>query len=454
MKSKLLIILLLSFLITSCNKKTDYKVAVSSTAKMPEFTKLDKINKKFKNQNNKKFTFTLKTDDKFLFTSNFKHLRDSSYDMAVISNSNYTSKDTNEKEISNIKSVIPINSRILYIAYNKDKITPNTIQDLFENRTATILSNESIFIKKILSDFGVDVSKVNFLKSKINIVEEENSKLDSITKDSISKIDYYSYFKKNNSLPYDIEVGFSSQNFSSNSRLSKLLNSHQEIVLYSLDDYKLYKNGSKAEGFCLRNKYFTPFLLPKGSLGEYPETPILTIREDFLLAARDDVDDEFIYEFVKTALEETDLIDMTTYGTNFENINFAFPLHEGTHRYLDKNSPKFFEKYGEMIGKFGAGVGGFYTALMGFLLWRKKRRRRTIVFDFERVLEIQANLGVNNTTEELEVMYRELQSIQQNYHLKMIDHKILVDDTLQIFFVMIDKIEGYILSELNKRKED
>jgi hypothetical protein len=43
-------------------------------------------------------------------------------------------------------------------------------------------------------------------------------------------------------------------------------------------------------------------------------------------------------------------------------------MHEGTIRYLDKNAPKFFEKYGELLAKIGAGIGGLYTALMGFLL--------------------------------------------------------------------------------------
>jgi hypothetical protein len=259
-----------------------------------------------------------------------------------------------------------------------------------------------------------------------------------------------SLYKSDKPLPYDVEVGFSSQNFTTDSRLNKLLNTRSELALFSLDDYRLYKNGSKAEGFCLRNKYFTPFLLPKGAFGEFPEEPILTIREDFILAAREDVDEEFIYDFVKTALEETDLIDKATYGPNFDNISFAYPLHEGTKRYLDKNEPKFFEKYGELIGKLGAGVGGFYTALVGFLLWRKKRRRRTIFVDFQRVLDIQASLNENNTSLELENMYADLQAIQKEYHLKMIEHKILVDDTLQIFFEMIDKVEGYILKKLKK----
>ena len=442
--------LFLMVILASCGEHTNYKIAVSSTNKMPEFTKFEKIKSKYDAHSKGRYSFDLQSDKSYLFTQNYKLLVEDSCDMALITNSDYAGINTTETKTTNIRSVVPFSSRILYIIYNKDKVTAKNIKDLFENRTATIISHESEFIKTILSDFGVNLSKVNFLKSKVNVNNE--SKLDSASLDSILKIDFFNYYKENVALPYDIEVGFASKNFSSDSRLSKLLASHPELSFYSLDDFSLYKNGSKAEGFCLRNKFFTPFLLPKGSYGEYPESPIITIREDFLLAARDDVDDKFIYEFVKIMVEETDVIDGSTYGANFENVNFTFPFHEGTRRYLDKDAPNFFEKYGQVIGKLGAGVGGFYTALMGFLLWQKRRKRKTIVVDFKRILEIQAELGKAKSTEDLEKMYDELQVIEQDYHLKMIQHKILVDDTLQIFFVLIDKIEGYILAELKKRK--
>ncbi len=453
MNYNILKLLILLFVLSSCTKKTEYKFAISSSVKMPEYTKLVKINKKFYSQEGQKFKFNLTTNNDFLFTTNYKLIKDNKFDVAVLSNSNYMTKDSSEKELSNIRSIIPINSRIFYIAFNYQKFETTNIQELFKNQKVTILNNETGFIKKVLVDLGVDISKSNFVLSKINLTDEIEKNLSSNEIDSISNIDFYNYYKTNTELPYDIEVGFSSQDFSSNSRLNKLLNSHKELKLFSLDDYQLFNSGSKAKGFCLRNNFFTPYLLPKGCYGEYPEEPVITIREDFILAAKEDIDEEFVYEFVKTAIEETDLIDMNTYGKDFSNIHFAFPLHEGTRRYLDKNSPKFFEKYGEKIGKFGAGVGGIYTALMGFLLWRKKRKRKTIVVDFERVLEIQSEFGNAKSIDELELMYKELQEIQQNYHIKMIDHKILVDDTLQIFFVLIDKVESYILNEIkNKTK--
>lgn len=453
MKNKFLLFVLFSLgILFACNDKRNYKVAVSSSTRSAEYKKMIKINEAYIKKAGKRYKVNVIDDTSFLFTQNYKLLLDGTFEMAVISNIDYFSNDSSDDDQTRIKAVMPINSRIFYIIYNKDIISPKNIENLFENKKVAVLSNETEFIKKILSDFGVNVEKVNFLKSKLNLEDDDVKKLSKRERDSLSKVSYFGLYRKKKEIPYDIEVGFATNDFSSKGRLHKFLNSRKNFVLYSLDDYSLFKKGSKAEGFCLRNNYFTPFLLPKGAFGEYPESPVLTIRQDFILAARDEVDDEFIYELVRIAIEETDLIDMVTYGSNFSNIKFSFPLHEGTIRYLDKNAPKFFEKYGELLAKIGAGVGGIYTALMGFLLWRKQRRRKTIGDDLEKTLKIQAKLNETNSVEELEKMYKELQKIQFEYQIKMANRKILVDDTLRIFFEMIYKNERYILDKLKELK--
>lgn len=452
---QLLLLTILSLLLFSCNSRHNYNVAISPAKKMSEFTKLDKIYLKYKDKHNKQYKLNLMSDTAYQFTNNLKLLTGKTkIDMAVINNNNLANRDSLNDIYSHIKVVLPVSSRILYFAFNNQIGTPKSLVELLEGKKVIILSYEYQFIKNILSDFGVNVSKIEFLKSKFNVNEPELKSLDSVEKDSITKIDYNNLYKNKSQLPYDVEIGFIPSNTFSKGRLFKFLNERKDFTLFSLDDYKMFNNGSYVEGFCLRNKYFTPYLLPKGTYGEYPETPILTLRQDFVLVSRDIVDDEFIYEFVKTALEETDLIDVNIYGKEFNNINFAFPMHEGTKRYLDKNAPTIFEKYGELMGKVGTGIGGFYTALMGFLLWRKRRRRRELKIDYEKVLGIQLKLSQTNSPDELNSMFAQLQSIQEDYHKKIIDRKILIDETLHIFFEMINKNEQYILEQLKSKSGD
>ncbi len=452
-KLKLIVSLLVLISLLSCSNKNNYDIAVSSSKRISEYSKLDKIIKKNYERVGKKFKAKLDTNTTFQFTNNVRHLMDSSkYDMAVITNNNYINKDTINNNHNQIRVVFPLSSRILYIAYNKEKLNPVSIEDLFVNSKVLILSNEKDFIQNILIDLGVNLKNVNFLMSKFNREDPDFLKLDQTARDSIMKLDFYGAYKKDQALPYDVEIGIIPVSFSSNNRLNKFFNSRKEFKLFSLDDYRMYKNGSSVEGFCLRNKFFTPYLLPKGTYGEFPESPVLTIRQDFILACREEVDDEFIYEFVKTAVEETDLIDLETYGKSFNNINFAFPLHEGTKRYLDKNAPKFYEKYAELLAKIGTGAGGLYTVIIGLMLWRKRRKRKGIKTDFQKVLDIQLKINRINTLDELKAMYSELQDIQGTYHTKILEQKILIDETLRIFFEVINKNEKYLLNEIRKQQ--
>lgn len=438
------------FSLNSCNEKRVYNVAVSQNNKMAEFRRLDKIYKKY-SQNNGKFKLKLYDSIGFQFSSNVNLLlnKDNKYDMTIINNMSYTSKDSLNNGFDQLKVVLPISSRILYIAYNKNKISTQNISELFHGRNVVILSYEIDFIKGVLTDLGVNISNTNFLKTKYNAEENGFSKLDKKIQDSILKIDYYKEYKKDAPLPYDIEIGFITHNSFTKSRLYDFLNLRsEEFSLFSLDDYQMYRNGSFVEGFCLRNKYFTPYLLPKGTYGVFPEKPVLTLRQDFNLVAKESVDDEFIYEFVKTALEETDLIDLSLYGKNFENINFSFAIHEGTKRYFDKNAPTFFEKYGELLGKIGTGVGGFYTALVALLIWRKTRRRKGLNQDYLKVLDIQSNINSIVDIDELKEMYAKLQDIQHTYHNMLIERKVLIDESFKIFIDTINKNEKYLIDKI------
>lgn len=453
MKKKLAIFtLILSLALEGCNDKHLFNVAVSPSKKMAEYSRLNKIYKKYQEKNGKKFKLKLFDSTIYQLSTNLKLLIDNKkhFDMAIVNNSGLNSKDTNNTDYSKIRIVLPISSRILYIAYNKDKLSPKNINDLFEGSNAVILSYEIDFIKNILTGFGVNISKTNFLKTKFDVEDSDFYKLKKSEKDSLLKIDFMRDYKTHKILPYDIEIGFITHNVFNKSRLFNFLNSHTDFRLFSLDDYQMYRNGSYVEGFCLRNKYFSPYLLPKGTYGEYPETPILTLRQDFNLVASEEVDDEFIYGFVKTAVEETDFIDMSLYGKDFSNINFSFPLHEGTKRYLDKNAPKFFEKYGELLGKIGTGVGGFYTALMGFYLWRKKRKRKIMNDDYQKVLLIQGKIDSTTNLDEMYQIFSTIQTIQKTYHNLVIERKVLIDETFKIFMDTLNKNEKYLLDKITK----
>jgi len=67
-------------------------------------------------------------------------------------------------------------------------------------------------------------------------------------------------------------------------------------------------------------------------------------------------------------------------------------------------------------------------------------------------LDIQDKLHQENDIATLRKMYSDLQVVQQEYQTKTVERKILIDDTLQIFFDVINKNEQYILDEIKLKK--
>jgi len=174
MKFKILL-LIVSLYLSSCNNKETYNVAVSPSKKMAEYTNMEKIYKKYLEKNGTKYKINLFSDTGFQFSKNIKLLFEDKkdFDMTISNNTDYEVTDSSKNELSQLKVVIPISSRILYIAYNKDKITPTNMNDLFDGKSAVILTYETDFIKNILTDFGVDLTKTNFLKTKFSADEQQ-----------------------------------------------------------------------------------------------------------------------------------------------------------------------------------------------------------------------------------------------------------------------------------------
>jgi hypothetical protein len=240
------------FILISCREKKVYNVAVSPNKKMAEFRRLDKIYKKYSEHSGSKFQIRLYDSIDFQFSSNVNLLlnNDDKYDMTIINNMSYTSKDSSNSQFDKLKVILPISSRILYIAFNKQKISTPNIAELFTGKNVVILSYEIDFIKGVLTDLGVNISKTNFLKTKYNSEERGFKKLDKKIQDSILKIDYYREYKKDKILPYEIEIGFITHNSFTKSRLYDFLNFRsKEFSLFSLDDYQMYRNGSFVKDF-------------------------------------------------------------------------------------------------------------------------------------------------------------------------------------------------------------
>ena len=241
--------------ITSCDVKTNFSVATTSSFYSAEFRKLEKIDNKYIEEFGKKFKLDLVLDTNFLMTTNYELIRDRKFDMALMTNDNLDLTDSGDTKNSNIRTVLPINSRIFYILYNKTKINPNSIKDVCENHNVLIMDTEEEFIKELLEDLGVELDKVHFIK---NIRNNKARGIDLANRDKIRKrraegrnngisggdttrrnTSFWTMYRTKQELPYDVEIGFSSLDFNDRNRINRFVNTRKdfELLAWMILDY-------------------------------------------------------------------------------------------------------------------------------------------------------------------------------------------------------------------------
>ena len=194
---------------------------------------------------------------------------------------------------------------------------------------------------------------------------------------------------------------------------------------FSIGDIDLYGKGSTVEGYCLRNPQYYPFVIPSGTYGAYPETPILTIAQDVLLITDREKDSEMVYDLVsdifghKQYLSQKNVV-FSTLTENFDRGRLIFPLHEGTEEFLARNEPSIFERYAELVGL----VFSILVVLAGVFANARQRRKDRIDKYYLRAMKL-------NKLDELEALEMEVLELVEK-------EKISADVTYSIFLQIVD----------------
>lgn len=322
--------------------------------------------------------------------------------------------------IKNIRTIMALLPRIVMITYHKKIPRPKSLEDLLTNRTVVfekLDTSDELFFSHLLSHFGID--KETDFKS-IYLNEEDFD--DYLEKDSIKIFITLSHLK--NALIHDL-----------------LENNHQ---LFSLDDPELYLRGSSVDGFCLSNPEAYPFLLPKSTFLENPSHPVLTVGIRDILICHKDMSDDLVYNIIRSVSENKSVLTRQdkAYGLlsldyTSTNTSFAFPLHEGSIHFLNKDKPGFFERYAELFGVifsiFVVMAGGI-PQVRGYIKQRKKDR----IDEYYRELFELRNKYANGTDKQEAL--RAIKAYRDQVFFLLIEEKVSADNSFLIFLSLYEEI--------------
>ena len=215
--------------------------------------------------------------------------------------------------VSEIRTVIPVYSELVFIVYPDSLPEPENLEDLLYDRNVGIGmrgSGSAYLLLELFKNFGIDTTRFHLV-----YCDPDENRLDNPN--------------------IEISCLLTGPN---NPRIEEMI-MRQNGKLFSLGDINLINIASSVDGFCLNYPRARPFIIPKNSYNNKPDKPIVTIAIDAVLLTRANVSDRHIYEMLEAIFNNVQSLGNRDWllfmlNENFDRSHMNFPLHKGTINYL------------------------------------------------------------------------------------------------------------------------
>ncbi|MFY0652722.1 MAG: hypothetical protein JXQ96_11840 [Cyclobacteriaceae bacterium] len=217
----------------------------------------------------------------------------------------------------------------------------------------------------------------------------------------------------------------------------------ERAYIYSLDKPDSRGNGSFLEGFCKDYKKTTPYLLPRHAFGMVLKEPVYTMAVHELLVVRDNMPKKVVYDLMETfhhhhIVPIFESYNNYTFEANQQDINLTFPFHLGTIDYMNREKPKFVERYADVMGFVLSAcvlLVGLIASLKATMSQRKKDRMDEY---YKELLELKEKLDSMDHA----VVHMKLRYLQKKVFNMLIDEKLSANNEFLIFMALWGELEN------------
>ncbi len=218
---------------------------------------------------------------------------------------------------------------------------------------------------------------------------------------------------------------------------------NEEAYIYSLDKPEMRGKGSFLEGFCKEYKKTTPYLLPRHAFGIVLKKPVYTMAVHELLVARADLPTKVVYDLMETVHHHHivpifESYNNYTFEANQQDINLSFPFHEGTIDYMNREKPKFVERYADVMGFILSAcvlLVGLTASLRATINQRKKDRMDEYYKD---LLDLKDKIeSMDHAVVKMKLLY-----LQRKVFDMLIKEKLSANNEFLIFMMLWQELEA------------
>ncbi len=215
-----------------------------------------------------------------------------------------------------------------------------------------------------------------------------------------------------------------------------------DTSLMGLRGYRLFSfgeaHGGAVDALLLTHPSLRAFVLPGGLYPELAAGPVRTLALPALLVARNDVEEDRIYDVARVVSEHnTELREISPLAdrrfVDPEALEAQrLPLHGGTRRYLSRTEPSFVERYAEVIGLNLSGLIALVTGGVALRRSRAQHRKDRLDGYYALVLGVRDELPSARGDAEIAALQTRLRDVQSEAYELLIREKVNADDAFVI----------------------
>lgn len=407
-----LLVLWMIILMSSCRKNNNLTLLVHDE----DLVVAEKIAHDISSHS--KFEITVVTEDSLTEIKAIDAILEERYDITAVDNTlDY------RKSKKQIRTIIPLFHEVL-VLLSRHKLSQKGIDSLLKVGDYLILTKEveelDIY-KRMISNFNGD-STINYrIEDHFNLEEDLQ----------VQELLLFLSGKENN-------------------QLGQLL-FDEKAYIYSLDKPELKGNGSFIDGFCRDYKKTTPYLLSRSAFGIVLEEPVYTIAVHELLVTTKNMPNEVVYDLMET-IHGNHIIPIFESSNNYsfevnqQDINLSFPFHSGTINYLNREKPKFMERYAEVMGF----ILSAFVVLIGLVATIKatfnRQKKDRMDEKYKELLLIKENVATTDPGE----LRTKLNNLQKKVFELLIDEKLSANNEFLIFMMLWEELSKFPDKRKNK----
>jgi uncharacterized protein len=210
------------------------------------------------------------------------------------------------------------------------------------------------------------------------------------------------------------------------------------------------KVGGSLDGIHIDAPFLLASVIPERTYGDKPAEPVGTMSVKALLVARDDLEDDVVYDLAQSLFSNKLRLSskeklLSHLSEKFDPADSPYPLHPGADRYLRRNQPSVFEQNTDFASLLVTLCAILWSGISAFRAWRRRSQKSRIEHYFADVAELSKKVHAAKDKEELATLLKTVNDTEARALSELAAERLEPNDAFRVLQEALRTLEEDLL---------